>query len=122
MKKLLALVLSLAMLLTSAAALAEIPDYVNTDSMYPAVKDGKDVSISILTTRNSTATNDIEDVWFFQWLAEAMDVELELEQTLETQERISLMFAADEVPDLVWGISLSNNDVMTYGVERSAHP
>lgn len=118
MKKLLALVLSLAMLLTSAAALAEIPDYVNTDSMYPAVKDGTDVTISILTTRNSTATNDIEDVWFFQWLAEAMGVNLELEQTLETQERISLMFAADEVPDLVWGIGLSNNDVMTYGVEE----
>ena len=119
MKKLLALVLALAMLLTSAAALAEIPDYVNTDGMYPAVKEGtKDITISLLTTRNSTATNDVEDVWFFQWLAEAMGVNFELEQTLETKERISLMFAADEVPDLVWGIKLSNNDIMTYGVEE----
>ena len=119
MKKLLSLILALAMLLTSAAALAEIPDYVNTDGMYPAVKDGaKDITISPLTTRNSTATNDVEDVWFFQWLAEAMGVNFELEQTLETKERISLMFAADEVPDLVWGIKLSNNDIMTYGVEE----
>jgi len=119
MKKLLSLVLALAMLLTSAAALAEIPDYVNTDGMYPAVKEGtKDITISLLTTRNSTATNDVEDVWFFQWLAEAMGVNFELEQTLETKERISLMFAADEVPDLVWGIKLSNNDIMTYGVEE----
>ncbi len=117
MKKLLALVLALTILLSCATALAEIPDYVNTESAYPAVKDGTEkITVSLLTTRNSTATNDIEDVWFFKWLAECMNVEFELEQTLEIDERISLMFAADEVPDLVWGIRLSNNDVMTYGV------
>ena len=119
MKKVLALMMTLVLLASCASALAEIPTYVNLDSACPAVKEGtENVTISILTTRNSTATNDIEDVWFFQYLADAMNVELELEQTLETQERISLMFAADEVPDLVWGIGLSNNDVMTYGVEE----
>lgn len=119
MKKLLALVMALAMLLGSVSALAEVPSYVNLDSACPAVKEGtENVTLSILTTRNSTATNDIEDVWFFQYLADAMNVKLEMEQTLETNERISLMFASDDMPDLVWGIGLSNNDVMTYGVEE----
>ena len=120
MKKLLSLVLALAMFLSVSTAFAEeIPDYVNTEGMYPAVKEGgPDVTVSILTTRNSTATNDIEDVWFFRYLADVMNVEFELEQTLDTNQRISLMFASDEVPDLVWGIGLGNSDVMTYGVEE----
>lgn len=118
MKKLITLALALLMVL-SMAATAEVPDYVNTDGMYPAVKaDGPMVTISILTTRNSTATNDIEDVWFFRYLADIMNVQFELEQTLETNQRISLMFAAGELPDLVWGIGLSNGNVMTYGVEE----
>lgn len=118
MKKLLSLVLALALALTAAAAFAaDIPDYVNTESLTPAVKEGgPEVTVSILTTRNSTATNDVEDTWFAKYLADAMNVKLELEQTLETQQRISLMFASDSVPDLVWGIQLSNNDIMAYGV------
>ena len=47
-----------------------------------------------------------------------MNVDFELEQTLETDQRISLMFASDSVPDLVWGIRLSNNDVMVYGMQE----
>ena len=118
MKKLITLALALLMVLSMAAS-ADVPDYVNTDGMYPAVKaDGPEVTISILTTRNSTATNDIEDVWFFRYLADVMNVQFELEQTLETNQRISLMFASGELPDLVWGIGLSNSNVMTYGVEE----
>lgn len=119
MKKLLALVLALAMLLTAATALADIPDWVNAESTFPVVKDdGPAVTVSVLTTRNSTATNDIEDVWFFKYLSQEMNIQFDLEQTLETDQRISLMFASDSVPDLVWGIGLSNNDVMVYGVQE----
>lgn len=120
MKKMLTLVLALALALTSATALAaDLPDWLNTETAYPAVKEGgPDVTVSILTTRNSTATNDIEDVWFGKYLEEVMHVDLELEQTLETQQRISLMFASNDLPDLVWGIGLSNSDVMMYGEEE----
>ena len=63
MKKVLALMMTLVLLASCASALAEIPTYVNLDSACPAVKEGtENVTISILTTRNSTATNDIEDV------------------------------------------------------------
>lgn len=64
MKKLLALVLALTMLLSCATALAEIPDYVNTESAYPAVKDGTEkITVSLLTTRNSTATKRPQCRW-----------------------------------------------------------
>lgn len=118
MKRLLILIMALSLLLASAVV-AEIPDYVNTDGMYPAVNEnGPDITISILTTRNSTATNDVGDIWWFKYLSDVMNVNFELEQTLETQQRISLMFASDSLPDLVWGIGLGNSDVMTYGVEE----
>lgn len=120
MRRFLALILTLTLLCACTTALAaDIPDYVNTESACPVVKEGgPEVTVSLLTTRNSTATNDIEDVWFFKYLSDAMNVKFDLEQTLETQQRISLMFASDSVPDLVWGIGLSNSDAMIYGVEE----
>ena len=52
------------------------------------------VTVSLLTTRNSTATDGVEDVWFFKYLAQKnWNVDFELEQTLETDQRISLMCA-----------------------------
>lgn len=103
MKKLVSLLLAVALLVSVFSTLAVAEDKV---------------TVSLLTTRNSTATNDIEDVWFFKYLAQKMNVDFELEQTLETDQRISLMFASDSVPDLVWGIRLSNNDVMVYGMQE----
>lgn len=103
MKKLVSLLLAVALLVSVFSTLAVAEEKV---------------TVSLLTTRNSTATNDIEDVWFFKYLAQKMNVDFELEQTLETDQRISLMFASDSVPDLVWGIGLSNNDAMVYGVQE----
>ena len=103
MKKLVSLLLAVALLVSVFSTLAVAEEKV---------------TVSLLTTRNSTATNDIEDVWFFKYLAQKMNVDFELEQTLETDQRISLMFASDSVPDLVWGIGLSNNDVMVYGMQE----
>lgn len=103
MKKMVSLLLAVALLVSVFSTLAVAEEKV---------------TVSLLTTRNSTATNDIEDVWFFKYLAQKMNVDFELEQTLETDQRISLMFASDSVPDLVWGIGLSNNDVMVYGMQE----
>lgn len=103
MKKLVSLLLAVALLVSVFSTLAVAEEKV---------------TVSLRTTRNSTATNDIEDVWFFKYLAQKMNVDFELEQTLETDQRISLMFASDSVPDLVWGIRLSNNDVMVYGMQE----
>ena len=83
-----------------------------------AVAEDEKVTISLLTTRHTTATNDIEDVWFFKYAAEKFNVEFELEQTLEASQRTSLMFASDSLPDIVWAVALSANDTVTYGVNE----
>lgn len=51
MKKLVSLLLAVALLVSVFSTLAVAEEKV---------------TVSLLTTRNSTATNDIEDVWFFK--------------------------------------------------------
>lgn len=119
MKKNLSLILALMLLMITASALAQAPEYVNTESTFPVVKeDGPKVTLSLLTTRQTMANNNIEDVWFFKYLSKVANVNFELEQTLETNQRVSLMFASDTIPDIVWGIGLSNSDAMVYGSEE----
>lgn len=78
------------------------------------------VTISILTQRHTNATNNVEDVWFFQyleyWLAEqGYNVTLDVQQTSEPDQQISLLLGTDTLPDLVWGIPLSNSNAVLYG-------
>lgn len=124
MKKRISLVLVMLMLLLTLCACGKSEEQGgNQESGGGSATTGDEktqepVELTLLTTRQTTATNNIDDVWFFQYLSDIMNVDLELEQTLETNERISMMFASDSVPDIVWGIGLGNSDVMLYGVEE----
>lgn len=111
MKKLTSLVLALVLLLSTFtfAKAAEKP-----------------ITISILTNRHSEgAFTDVNDLWFFRYLQvylqkeHGLNVEFELEQTLEPETRISLMLATDDLPDLIWGIDLGANNMVTYGAGES---
>lgn len=82
------------------------------------------ITISIMTKRHSNATNNAEDIWFFQyleyWLGEqGYDVTIEVQQTTEPDQQISLMLGTDSLPDLVWGIELSTSNAVVYGAEES---
>lgn len=81
------------------------------------------VTISVLTTRHSNATNEADDLWFFHymeyWLAEqGYDVTFDVQQSYEIQQQLSLMLGSDTLPDLVWGTPLSKADILTYGAEE----
>lgn len=78
------------------------------------------VTITILTRRHDESTNDVKDVWFFKyleyWLAQqGYNVKIDVNQTSEVDTQISLLCATDTLPDLVWGIELSNDKVSVYG-------
>lgn len=104
MKKLVTLLLAIVMLLALSAA---------------AFADDKP-TISILTTRQTAGTNDINELWFFKHLADKFNVNLELEQSFEDSrdQRISLMFGSADLPDIIWGINLDTTKIMTYGQEE----
>ena len=105
MKKLLALALVLMMVM----------------ALVPASAAGEKITISILTSRHTAGTNDIEEVWFFKYLEKKMsemygyDLHFELEQTLEPNDYIPRMLNSGDLPDLVWGINLSASNAVKYG-------
>ena len=79
------------------------------------------ITISILTTRHSTATNNAEDIWFFNWVEKWLhdeygyNVTLDVQQTMEPEQQISLLLGTDSLPDIVWGIPLTTSQAVVYG-------
>ena len=88
-------------------------------SVHPVTTDP--ITITILTTRHSEATNNAGDTWFFQhlqkWLHDeyGYNVTLDVQQTMETKEQISLLLGTDSLPDIIWGITLDNNQAVVFG-------
>ena len=81
------------------------------------------ITITILTTRHTNATNDASDLWWFKYLEywmneQGYNITLEVQQSLELDQQISLMLGTDSLPDLVWGPVLSTSDAVIYGAEE----
>lgn len=102
-------VLTLAM---SAPALAW--DY-HDFCQYP-LADG-DVTVSVITRRDDVSGTDVENIWFWKWISQATGINFEVEQVLGSamNERKSLLFASGDLPDLIYGFSLSTIDLVKYG-------
>ena len=91
----------------------------------PATQGGEDIpsepiTISILTRRHEESTNDAKDLWFFKyleyWLAQqGYNVTIEVAQSSEYEQQLSLMFATDSLPDIVWGPELTTTNAVVYG-------
>lgn len=96
------------------------PDYLNLESARPMVKDGEEITLSVLTLRGAGATSDINDQWFVKFLEEKMNVKLEIEEvTYDTaSDKLNLMFASNELPDILFYAEFGNSDVLKYGVEE----
>ena len=79
------------------------------------------ITITVLTTRHSTATNNAEDVYWFNWVEYWLheeygyNVTFDVQQTMEPDQQISLMLGTDSLPDIVWGIPLTPSQAVVYG-------
>ena len=51
-------------------ASAQYPEYLNLDSFRPIVKDGEEVTLRVVTMRESIATSDINENWFVKFIEE----------------------------------------------------
>lgn len=105
MKKVFALILCLVMML-SIVPLAQAED--------------EPIKLSVLMVRHTEGENEASDLWIFKylqhWLAQqGHNVEFELEQTYDQEERIALMLATGSIPDILWAVGLGNNNVVIYG-------
>lgn len=95
------------------------PDYLNLDGYQPIVKEGEEITLSIAVMRDAAPTEPIEDAYFVHWVEERLNINLEIiELTSENvSERKNLMLNSGDLPDMIWNIGISNNDIVKYGVD-----
>lgn len=114
MKKIVCLFLALLLTLSAVGALAELDfhDY----SQFPLCEDGS-VTIKVVTIRSDADGIDADKMWFWNWIEYATGVHFEVEQILGSvrDEKLSLLFASGELPDLIYGLGLSTSELVRYG-------
>lgn len=124
MKKLVSLLLCLAMLLSMTSAFAEAnhPDYINYESCLPIVKEGSEgekITLKVAIAQDPVG-GKWDDLWIKKFVEKYWNVNLEVEQIPEAGliERVSLMFASGELPDLMINLRLTTSNIYLYGLEE----
>ncbi|MCI6038368.1 MAG: extracellular solute-binding protein [Clostridiales bacterium] len=125
MKKLVSLLLCLAMLLSLTSAFAEVnhPDYINYDSCLPIIKEGSDgekITLKVAIAQDAVG-GKWDDLWIKKFIEKYWNVNLEVEQipAAGLTERVSLLFASGELPDLMINLGLTTSNIYMYGQEES---
>lgn len=107
MKKIIALALTL-ILFCSVVAVAE-----RTFAYQPY--NDEPLTFTIVFQDQATNTTTQEEKWFWQFCKQYLNVEMQTEGVVDAAERMTLMFAANELPDVIWGFSFTPNQLVEYG-------
>ena len=102
------------------AEASRYPEYLNLDSFRPIVKDGEEITLKVVTNRESIAKSDINENFFPKFIEEKLNINLDIEELSGDDvidERKNLMFASDDLPDIMLNMHISSSDVVNYGVE-----
>ena len=102
---------------SNSAAEQGYPAYLNTGNTYPVVKQGNNITISILSRRQTQYGGEANDIWFWKWVEHKMNIKTTIEQVLDAarNERKALLFASGDLPDLMMELSLSTSEIIRYG-------
>lgn len=124
MKKLVSLFLCLAMLVSMTSAFAEVnhPDYINYDSYLPMIKEGSEgekITLKVAIAQDAVG-GKWDDLWIKQFIEKYWNVNLEVEQIPQAglTERVSLLFASNDLPDMMINLNLTTNNIYMYGQEE----
>lgn len=118
MKKLWILLLVFALLMPNALA---APDYLNMESEFPLVHEGENITLRIAARQLDAGGGTVEDIWLYRYIEETMNVQLEVEQILESalSERKNLMMASGDLPDIMLGFGFTPEELVRYGMGES---
>ena len=107
---------------TSDSSAGKWPDYLNLqdgDAYLPIVKEGmgNDITLTLAIVQPVNGS-DWKDLWIGKFYEKYMNVHFKVEQIIETglAERKNLMFASNDLPDVMMNMGLSPNEIMKYGV------
>ena len=111
MTKLFALILALLM---CSAALAELPDYINTDSELPLIKEGHEVELDIVAL-GRTDFGEPENIWFWKYVEDKMNLKVNVTASMDIETFKSLAFASNELPDVFVTSGFTTAQLVQYG-------
>lgn len=96
-----------------------VPDYLNTESVLPVVKEGNDITIKIAHTYTDGFISDPKDIWFWKFVEKFCGFKVEVESILPegAAERVTLMFTSGELPDMMFNFGFDTSKIVTYGVD-----
>lgn len=103
------------------ATVSDYPDYLNLESAYPIIKDEYADEITLtMAIRMQSDAGEWEDLWICQYLKEKYNINLEVEYLYNDTiaERKSLMFASNELPDIMINMLVTTDEIVKYGVEE----
>lgn len=93
-----------------------IPEYLNVGGSLPIVKDGFEQKLKLAIQMHVNAGKP-EDMWAYKFMEDAMNIDIEVESFTDQNrsEYISLLFAGNDLPDIIMGAALTPSELMMYG-------
>ncbi len=101
-----------------SSEVAEVKSAYSSQTL-PIVPEGEEKTLTMYVKMSST-TADPEDVWFYHFIEEVMNINLEITPftSENASEFLSLAFADGDLPDIIIGGSFTAQDLMTYGASE----
>ena len=95
---------------------------VNVRDPYSEPITTEPITITVMTRRHAGTTNNADDLWFFKymeyWFAQyGYDVTIEVTQAGDPTEQTLLLLGSDSLPDIMWGMNLTEATAMKYGID-----
>jgi putative aldouronate transport system substrate-binding protein len=118
MKKLLSFVLSLVMVVSALPLTVSAgSDYFTIKDFNPVVDANKEVTLRVVVYQSADQA-DASEIWFWKWLKEVCNINVEVEQYSNRAEIKNLMFGTGELPDLILNMAVNTREIVNYGVEE----
>ncbi len=116
MKKLLTVILALCLLLSSTAAFAEGVDLSPLYAVYPVTEEKASMGMAVL---KGSIDVEPDEIWFWPWMEKLSNVAWDVNYIDSSiwPDKKAVMLASGDYPDVFWGPTFSNTEIMTYGME-----
>ena len=90
--------------------------WLNTEGGLPIVKEGTEKTLTVYV-ENTAEYGDPEDSWFYRFITEEMNINLDITTYTgdNKSEFLSLAFAGNELPDIIIGSNFSTAELLNYG-------
>ena len=98
---------------------ANVPDYINTESQMPIVKEGTDITLTIMVVNGPMYSNmnSIRDVYFTEAYEKKTGVKIEwIEVSSDAfEDQLALKLTTGDLPDIILKGGISNSSQLKYG-------